>query len=82
MGRGKRLKCTANWLKGIGLGPPESGGTMITLPLVMGRLPPKDKKQLLSNIEAVPNNVIKDSVDANSTRKAHTAYIIVKRNPI
>jgi len=42
---------------------------------------PKDSKQLLSSFNAVPQNIIRAIIDANSTRKDFLAEMIIKKKP-
>ena len=41
----------------------------------------KTRKQLLANYDAVPQNIIRAIVDANSTRKDFLADVIIKTKP-
>ncbi len=42
---------------------------------------PKDTKQLLSNFNQIPNNIIKAIIDSNETRKKFIADTIIEKNP-
>lgn len=42
---------------------------------------PKDTKQLLSNFDEVPQNIIRAIVESNETRKKYLSEIILNKNP-
>ena len=42
---------------------------------------PKDTKQLLSNFDDVPQNIIRAIVESNETRKKYLSEIILNKNP-